>query len=163
MDGLLQSTDFWVLVAFVIFWALIYWKARGIIAGVIDGRIERIKSEIGQAERLKEEATSKLAELKRAQRDASDQAAAITENAKAESKRMKKELDARFKEAMERREEQAMDKIARAEANALAEVRGLAVDIAIAATTDVLKGRMSGADGDKSIDAAIAALPGKLH
>lgn len=159
----LQSTDFWVVVSFVIFWGLVIWKGRGAVAGAIDGRIERIKAEIGQAEKLKEEASSKLAELKRAQRDASDQASAIVENAKNETKMMKKELDARFKEAMERREQQAMDKIAQAESNAMAEVRGLAVDMAIAATTQVLKDRMSGADGDKAVDDAIAALPGKLH
>jgi len=163
MGELLQSTDFWVLVSFVIFWALVIWKGRPALAGAIDGRIDRIKSEIAQAEQLKEEATAKLAELKRAQREATDQASAIIDNAKSESKNLKKDLDARFKDAMARREQQAMDKIAQAEANALAEVRGLAVDMAIAATTQVLKDRMGGTDGDKAIDDAIAAIPGRLH
>lgn len=159
----LQSTDTWVVVSFVTFFVLVYWKARGAIAGAIDGRINRIRDEIATAERLKEEATAKLAELRRAQRDAGEQASAIVEAAKAETKSMKKEQDARFKEAMSRREQQAMEKIAQAEANAMAEVRDKAVDIAIAATTAVLTERMAGADGDASIDKAIAALPGKLH
>lgn len=160
---LLQSTDTWVIVSFVLFILLVVWKGRPAIANAVDGRIERIRAEIAQAEKLKEEASAKLAELKRAQRDASEQAAAIVEAAKAETKTMKKEQDARFKDAMDRREKQAMDKIAQAEANAIAEVRSLAVDIAIAATSQVLKDRMGGADGDKAIDEAIAALPGKLH
>lgn len=154
---ILQDTNTWVVVSFVIFIVLAVWKGRAAITGAIDGRIERIRAEIAQAEQLKEEATSKLAELKRAQRDAVDQAAAIVENAKNETKTMKKDQDARFKEAMERREKQAMDKIAQAEANAIAEVRSLAVDMAIAATTQVLKDRMGGAEGDKAIDSAIAA------
>lgn len=160
---ILQDTNTWVIVSFVLFFLLVAWKGRSAIANAIDGRIERIRSEIAQAEQLKEEATSKLAELKRAQRDATDQAAAIVENAKNETKTMKKEQDARFKEAMERREKQAMDKIAQAEANAIAEVRSLAVDMAIAATTQVLKDRMGGKEGDKAIDDAIAALPTKFH
>ncbi|MDW3204134.1 MAG: F0F1 ATP synthase subunit B [Alphaproteobacteria bacterium] len=160
---ILQDTNTWVIVSFVLFFLLVAWKGRSAIANAIDGRIERIRSEIAQAEQLKEEATSKLAELKRAQRDATDQAAAIVENAKNETKTMKKEQDARFKEAMERREKQAMDKIAQAEANAIAEVRSLAVDMAIAATTQVLKDRMGGKEGDKAIDDAIATLPTKFH
>lgn len=160
---LLQSTDFWVVVSFVAFFVLVFWKARGAIAGAIDGRINRIRDEIATAERLKEEATAKLAELRRAQRDAADEASAIVDAAKAETKSMKKDQDARFKEAMDRREAQAMEKIAQAEANAMAEVRNRAVDIAMAATTAVLSEKMAGAEGDASIDQAIAALPGKLH
>ena len=159
----LQSTDFWVVISFSTFFILVFWKARGALTGAIDGRINRIREEIATAERLKEEATAKLAELRRAQRDAGEQATAIVEAAKAETKSMKKDQDARFKEAMARREQQAMDKIAQAEANAMAEVRNKAVDIAIAATTAVLVEKMAGADGDASIDKAIAALPGKLH
>lgn len=160
---LLQDPNTWVIVSFVLFILLVVWKGRPAIAGAIDGRIDRIRAEIEQAEQLKEEATAKLAELKRAQRDASEQAAAILENAKNETKIMKKEQDARFKEAMTRREAQAMDKIAQAEANAISEVRSLAVDMAIAATTQVLTDRMGGKDGDAAIDEAIAALPGKFH
>lgn len=160
---ILKDTNTWVVVSFVLFFLLVIWKGRSAIANAIDGRIERIRAEISQAEQLKEEATAKLAELKRAQRDATDQAAAIVENAKNETKTMKKEQDARFKEAMERREKQAMDKISQAEANAIAEVRSLAVDMAIAATTQVLKDRMGGAEGDQAIDEAISALPTKFH
>lgn len=161
--SLLENTTFWVAVSFVIFVLLVVWKGRSAIANAIDGRIARIREEIAQAEQLKEEASAKLAELKRAQRDATEQAAAIVENAKNETKIMKKEQDARFKESMTRREQQAMDKIAQAEANAISEVRSLAVDMAITATAQVLKDRMGGKDGDAAIDQAIAALPGKLH
>lgn len=161
--SLLESTTLWVVVSFVIFVLLVIWKGRPAIGGAIDGRIERIRAEIAQAENLKEEATTKLAEWKRAQREASDQAAAIIENAKAETKILKKDLDARFKEAMARREAQAMDKIAQAQANAIAEVKSLAVDMAMEAATSVLKDRMSGAGGDAAINEAIAGISGKLH
>lgn len=162
-SSILQSTDFWVLVSFVIFVLLVVWKGRPTIANAVDGRIKRIRDEIAQAEALKEEASAALAELKRAQRDAGEQAAAIIESAKSESKSMKKELDARFKESMDRREKQAMDKIAQAQANAIAEVKNLAVDMAIAASAQMLKASMDGKGGDKAIDDAIKALPGKLH
>ena len=65
--------------------------------------------------------------------------------------------------AMKRHEQQAMEKISQAKANAIAEVKNQAVDIAISATTQVLTKAMDGAGGDKSIDDAISALPGKLH
>jgi F-type H+-transporting ATPase subunit b len=162
-DSILQSTTLWVFVSFVIFVVLVIWKGRPIILKTIDGRINRIRDEIKQAEALKEEATSALAEMKRTQREAIEQATSIIENAKNETKMMKKDMDARLKESMERREQQAMEKISQAKTNAIAEVKNQAVDIAIAATAQVLTSAMDGKGGDKSIDDAISALPGKLH
>lgn len=162
-ESILQSTDLWVLVSFTIFVVLVFWKGRSIILNAIDGRINRIRDEIKQAEALKEEATSALAEMKRTQREATEQAASIIENAKTETKMMKKDMDARLKQSMERHEQQAMEKISQAKANAIAEVKNQAVEIAISATTQVLTKAMDGAGGDKSIDDAISALPGKLH
>lgn len=163
MEHLLLTPETWVVAAFVIFVLLVVWKGRSKAADAIDGRIERIRGEILQAERLKEEASAKLAAVKRAQRAASEQAAAIVKNAKAETRIMKSEQDARLKEVVDRRERQAMDKIAQAEANAIADVRNRAVDIAIAAAARILKDRMGGADGDKAIDEAIMALPDALR
>ena len=92
-ESILQSTDLWVLVSFTIFVVLVVWKGRSIILNAIDGRINRIRDEIKQAEALKEEATSALAEMKRTQREATEQAASIIENAKTETKMMKKDME----------------------------------------------------------------------
>jgi len=57
----------------------------------------------------------------------------------------------------------AEERIQQAEAKAVAEIRGVAVDVAIAATRRILTQRLDGARGGQLIDEAIQALPGKLH
>lgn len=161
--GLLQDATFWTAVSFVLFILLVVWKARGALSGAVNGRIERIKAELDQAQSLREEAEAALKDLKAKQANAAKEAEQIVEHAKAETKSLKSTADKRFKEAMARREQQAMDKIAQAEANAIQRVRAMAADMAIAATQHVLTERMSGADGDKAIEDAIGGISAKLN
>lgn len=163
MDHLLQDATFWTAVSFVIFILLIWWKARGALAGAVNGRIDRIRAELEQAEALRAEAEKALVDIKQKQKNAVKEAADIVEHAKAETKSLKQVSDTRFKEVMARREQQALDKIAQAEANAVNEVRAMAADMAIAATAHVLTERMAGADGDKAVDDAIKGIAAKLH
>ena len=62
-----------------------------------------------------------------------------------------------------RRQKAALDKIAEAEAAALAEVRRTAVSVAIAATRNLLERHVPGAVGDRLVDQAIDELPGTLN
>ena len=163
MEQLLQDATFWTAVAFVIFVLLVVWKARGVVAAAVNARINTIKAELDQAEGLREEAQAALAAVQRQQHDAVKQAEEIVANAKAEVKIMKAEARKRLDESLTRREAQAMDKIAQAEAHAIQEVRNLAVDMAMAASTQILSDKMSGAGGNKSIDNAIAGLKDKLN
>ena len=57
----------------------------------------------------------------------------------------------------------AEEKIARAEAQALAEVRSVAVDTAIAAAERLLQGKMTPASGAELLDQSIRGLKGKLN
>ena len=64
---------------------------------------------------------------------------------------------------MKRREDQAMDKIAQAEALALQEVKNLTVDIAVAAGSRLLAQNLNAQQSAKLIDASIADLQRNLH
>ncbi|MBP5856591.1 F0F1 ATP synthase subunit B [Marivibrio halodurans] len=163
MDALLQNTTFWVGVSFVGFVILAYVKGRGPIREAVHGRIDRIRAEIEQAEQLKEEANKQLADAKKKQREAEDQAEKIVENAKKEAKALKKEADERLADFIKRREQQAEDKIAQAEANAIREVRGKAVDMAIDAAGIVIGDQMKGAAGTKVMDDAIKSVSTRLN
>ena len=163
MESLLQNTTFWVAISFVGFVILAYWKGRAPIRTAIYGRIDRIRAEIEQAEQLKDEANKQLAEAKKAQREAQDQAEKIVENAKKEAQTLKKEADERLAEHIKRREQQAEDKIAQAEANAIREVRGKAVDLAITAAGQVIGDAVKGDAGNKVMDDAIQSVSTRLN
>jgi F-type H+-transporting ATPase subunit b len=159
----LAGAEFWVLIAFLLFIALIVWKARGIIASGLDSRPERIRSELEEAQRLREEAQALLADYQRKQRDAVEEAEAMLRAAEDEAARLRERAEADLQAAIKRREQQALDRIAQAEANAQAQVRNLAVDIAVAATRKILTEQLDEAKTAELVDAAIKEIPGKLH
>jgi F-type H+-transporting ATPase subunit b len=159
----LAGAEFWVLVAFVIFIGLIVWKARGTIATTLDSRGDRIRNELDEAQRLREEAQALLADYQRKQRDAVQEAESMLRAAEEEAARVRERAEADLAASIKRREQQALDRIAHAEANAQADVRNLAVDIAIAATRRILVEKLDEAKAAELVESAIKEIPGKLH
>lgn len=161
--GLLTNTYTWTAVALAVVFFLVWWKGRSSIKDGLQSRIDRIKSELDEAERLKEEAVAMLADYRRKQDEAIKTAEDIVAQAKLDVEHMREEASQRLEEMLERREQQAMDRIAQAEAAALREVRGSAVDMAIAASRAVLADKLSGKEGDALVDGAIEDLAKRLH
>lgn len=159
-----EDPTFWVAVAFVIFLAIALWlKAHKALLAALDGRIARIKSELDEAQSLREDAQKMLAESKRKQRDALGEAEKIIERAKEERERMQRAAEKDLKQSLARRAQQAEEKIAQAEAAALKEVRDQAVDVAMAATAHLLAEQLDKKRAAGLIDQSIDELAGKLN
>ena len=163
MNDLLRSAEFWVAVSFVIFVVLMFRPARRMLGSALDQRIAGIRQEVEEAQKLREEAQAALASYQRRQREAIQEAENIIAHAHEEAERAKIQAAAALEETIQRREQQAAEKIARAEAAALAEIRDKAVELAIAATGKLLAEKMTGEAGDEAVSAAIRDLPEKLH
>jgi len=161
---LLHDPEFWVAVAFVVVVVGIGgFKLRPQVAKALDDRASRIKTELDEAKALRDEAEQKLAEYQRKQRDALKEAEAIGAHAKAEAGRIGKQAASDLEAAIERRTRQAEEKIAQEQAKALAEVRSVAVDVAIAAARQIIAEQLDAQSGGALIDQAISALPQQLH
>jgi F-type H+-transporting ATPase subunit b len=160
---MLQNPEFWIVVAFIAFLIIAFRPASKAIITMLDGRGEKIRQELEEAQRLREDAQSTLASYQRRQREALKEAEDIMAHAREEAERLRQHTVAELEASMKRREAQVMDKIALAEASALQEVRNLTVDLAVAASSRVLAQRLDEKQGGKLIDAAIADLPGRLH
>ncbi|NNE83239.1 MAG: F0F1 ATP synthase subunit B [Alphaproteobacteria bacterium] len=158
-----SNAELWVLVSFILFFVVLFKPIRSTLTSKLDGRSEAIKSELDEAQRLREEAQHTLAEYQRKQRDALKEAEGIIAEARAEAERMEKAAAVRTDDLLRRREQQALDMIAAAEAQALADVRGLAADVAIEATQQLLTSAAAGDGGDALVDQAIQDLPSKLN
>ena len=87
----------------------------------------------------------------------------IIAHAKAEAERLAAQAAKDLEAGLKRREAQAMDRIAQAEAAALREVQNVAVEVAISAARQVLASSISADQAAKLVDGAIAELPQKLH
>ena len=137
---------FWVMIAFFAFiGALVYYQVPGMIGKALDARADAIRKELDEARRLRDEAQALLADYQRKSREAENEAKEILEQAKREAEALTAQTRQALAETVERRTKSAEDKIARAEAQALAEVRSSAVDSAIAAAEKILKSRASSA------------------
>jgi F-type H+-transporting ATPase subunit b len=112
---------------------------------------------------LKDEAQALLAEYQRKQRDAMREAEEIISNARGLAQRQIKDAGKKLEENLARREKASLEKIAQAEAQALAEVRREAVDVATAAAAQVIRGQIDGTRSSALIDQAIVEVEKKLH
>jgi F-type H+-transporting ATPase subunit b len=139
------EAEAWVAIAFVLFLGLlIYLGAHRRVVGGIDARQARIKAELDEAVRLREEAQALLAEYERKAREAEGEAASIIAGATAEAERMAAEAKTRMEDFVVRRTKMAETKIAQAEAQAMADVRAAAADTAVAAAEKILAAAAKG-------------------
>ncbi len=159
----LQDPTFWVLVAFVIFIAATARPISRLATAGLDKRADKIRADLEEAEKLREEAQDLLAGYQRKQRDAIKEAEAIVAHAREEAERLGRQGREKLEASLERRGKLALERIAQAEAQALDSVRAKTIDMALDATRDFLSHELKGKQADALIKAAIKDLPGKLH
>jgi len=159
-----RSAEFWVGVSFVAFLLILaYYKVPALITKALDDRAESIRKELDEARRLRDEAQALLADYQKKHRNAGQEAEAIVEQARHEANAFAHETRANLKDMVERRTRQAEEKIARAEAQAVDEVRSAAAEMAIAAAENVLREKAAGTAGASLIDESIRNLKGRLN
>jgi F-type H+-transporting ATPase subunit b len=162
--NMIKEPEFWVAVAFVLFiGVLIYVGAHKKITEALDHRSARIKAELDEARRLREEAAKLLADYQSKQNEAEREAEAIVAEAKAEAGRVAAEARVKMEEFVARRTKLAEAKIGQAEAQAVADVRAAAADAAVTAAEKVLRETAKGKVGDDLIAKGIADVQAKLN
>ncbi|MBL8587375.1 MAG: ATP F0F1 synthase subunit B [Methylobacteriaceae bacterium] len=153
-----------VLFGFVLFVALlIYLGAHKTIGGMLDARIDKVKQELAEAERLRKEAADVLDDYKRKAAEAEKDAAAIVEQARQEAEHLARETEQRMAEFVTRRTKQAEQKIAMAEAQAAADVRAAAADAAVRAAEQVMRQDVKGAAASDLLAKGIAEMKQRLN
>ena len=160
---LFAEAEFWVLLAVVLFIIGVWKPAARWITGALDARATRIRDELDAARRLREEAQQLLAANQKREADAAAEAEAIIAHARAEAERVAAQAARDLEQTLERRRRLAEERIAQEQAKALAEIRSVAVDVAIAAARQVITAELDQTRGAAMIDAAIEALPRQLH
>ncbi|WP_299722851.1 F0F1 ATP synthase subunit B [uncultured Tateyamaria sp.] len=160
----LANTDFIVLIAFILFVAvLFYFKVPGMLSKMLDDRSSGIQSELDEARALRDEAQALLASYERKHKEVQEQADKIVAQAKIDAEAAADQARADLARSIERRMASAEDQIASAQAGAIKEVRDSAVTVAISAARTVIEKQMSAADANKLIEESIAQVDAKLH
>jgi F-type H+-transporting ATPase subunit b len=161
---MLSDPEFWVAVAFVILIGVfIYYGIHRTVLKSLDHRSDRIRAELDDARRLKDEAAKLLAEYQARRASAEREARDIVEGAKAEAERIASEAKTKMEDFVARRTKTAESKIALAEAQAIADVRSAAADAAVAAATSIMSQSVKGQIADDLMSKGIAEVRAKLN
>jgi len=154
----------WVAIAFVILMVVFaYLGVHRTVLTALDHRSERIKAELDDARRLKDEAAKLLAEYKARRASAEREAEEIIAGARADAERIAAEAKTKMEDFVARRTKTAESKIALAEAQALADVRTAAADAAVTAASTILSQSVKGSVADDLLAKGIAEVKAKLN
>jgi len=160
----LEDAEVWVTLAFLVFvGVLVYVGVPKLVAKSLDERAARIKGDLDEAKKLKDEAAQLLAEYERRRHEAESEAEGIISGAKAEAERMAIEAKAKIEEFVARRTKMAEIKIAQAEAQAAADVRSAAAEAAVAAAERILTQEAKGERANVLIAKGIEDVRKKLN
>jgi F-type H+-transporting ATPase subunit b len=159
-----EWATFWVFLGLLVFIGiLIYMKVPGMLVKALDARAEKIRADLEAAHRLRAEAEALLSEYQRRRGEAEAEAAAIVTQAKREAELLAAEAGARIEDYVARRTKAVEARIAQAETQAIAEVRGRAIDVASSAAARILAEEGKGAKGDELIQSSIASVRKSLN
>jgi len=159
-----EDPETWVAIAFVILMVLFgYLGVFKKVTTALDHRADRIKAELDDATRLKQEAAKVLADYKARSASAEREAADIIANAKAEAERIATEAKAKMEDFVARRTKTAESKIALAEAQAVADVRAAAAEAAVQAASTILSQSVKGQVADDLLAKGITEVRQKLN
>lgn len=162
ISALFHDTNFFVLISCVVFGVVAYKKGRAPLFAFLDARSARIKADLDEAARLRIEAQNLLADIQQKHRDAVSMSEQIIRAARDTATRLQTETEAKLQETQKRREAQLLERIARAEAAAVDDIRNKAADLAAQSAEAILAEALA-KRGGKIIDETIADLGQKLN
>ncbi len=154
----------WVAIAFLILMGVFaYVGVHRTVLSALDRRSARIKAELDDARRLKDEAAKLLADYRARHASAEREAQDIIASAKAEAERIAAEAKGKMEDFVARRTKAAESKIALAEAQAVADVRSAAADAAVTAASAILSKSVKGQVADDLLAKGVSEVRAKLN
>ena len=134
------DATFWVSISFFIFFAiLIYLKVPQKINNSLADKINEIKKELEEAEKLKEEAKNLFADYENKIDKSKKETKEIIDSAKKESEKAIIEKTKKFHQIIEVRKKSTEQKIVQMKENALKDIKNISVKISIEVVENLIK------------------------
>ena len=134
------DATFWVAVSFLIFIGLLFYlKVPQKIGQSLDDNIKKIKEEIGNAEKLKDEAKNILSEYETKVSKSKEEIKNLIEKAEKQAESNIIKTNEEFHNIIENRKKAAEEKIKQMKAQAIKDVKNSSVDIAIHSVKKIIK------------------------
>jgi len=134
------DATFWVAIAFFIFFgALVYLKVPQKINATLSEKINIIKKELKEAEKLKNEAKNLLSDYENKLDKSKKESRLIIETAKKESEKNMLEKTKKFHQLVEDKKINTQTKITQMKENALKEIKNISIKISIESVESIIK------------------------
>ena len=134
------DATFWVAIAFFIFFgALVYLKVPQKINATLSEKINIIKKELKEAEKLKNEAKNLLSDYESKLDKSKKESRLIIETAKKESEKNMLEKTKKFHQLVEDKKINTQTKITQMKENALKEIKNISIKISIESVENIIK------------------------
>ena len=164
MAAILQTPETWVTLSLVLFFAILaYFGVHRTVVGLLDRRADEIRLRIEEARKLRSDASDLVQqyqdELENEERAARD----AIEQAKRDAETARRAAMAEFRATLERRLAAAEERIRQAEIAARKDIRNHAIDIAVAAATEVVRRSLSGEERRALLDRGIEDVRARLN
>ena len=160
------DATFWVAISFFIFLGvLFYFKVPQKVFGALNESINKIKKDIDEAEKLKEEAKNILSEYEANLSKSKVEVDLMIKNAQKESETNIIKINDQFHSIFENRKKMAEDKIKQMKLQATKDIKNYSVEVAIIALEKIIKNSVDKKKLDKiyisSVDEAKKILKNK--
>ncbi len=134
------DATFWVAISFFIFLGvLFYFKVPQKVFGALEESINKIKKDIDEAEKLKEEAKNVLSEYEAKLSKSKVEVDLMIKNAQKESETNIIKINDQFHSIFENRKKMAEDKIKQMKLQATKDIKNYSVEVAIIALEKIIK------------------------
>ncbi len=134
------DATFWVAISFVLFvGVLLYFKVPQKIFATLDESINKIKKDIEEAEKLKEEAKNILSDYEARLDKSKVEIDLMIKNAKKESENNIIKTNDQFHKIFENRKKMAEEKIKQMKLQATKDIKNYSVEVAIIALEKIIK------------------------
>ena len=136
---MLFDATFWVAVSFFIFFGLLaYFKIPQKINELLNKQISEIKNEIGESEKLRNEAKDLLENSQNKLNSANDESDKIIDQIKKDSERLVIEMNDKFHKSAEIKKKLAETKINQMKDAAIKEIKDTSVKVAIESVKKII-------------------------
>jgi F-type H+-transporting ATPase subunit b len=158
-----QDAEFWIFIALVLL-AIVMWRAKvpSTAAKALDAAGDKVRAQLDEAQRLREEAETLLAKIRADRLEAERGAAELLKAAEEDAERLRVSAAAKLEDDIKRRARMAEQKIALAEAQAAQDVKTAAADLAALTAEAILAARVTVAKSDPLIDQGLKDLGSRL-
>lgn len=161
--AVMHSPDTWIILSTLLFLGVFLRYVLPPITRALDARSQKIYEQLEQATLLRAQAQELLASYEREREANAAQAAEMIADAKAEAEALRARAAEDLKTSLERRSKQALEKIARAEEDAVAFVRAQMAEIASKAAAEIIRNELEESKEDPAVTRAIKTIEQQIH